>query len=404
MKDTSKVPTNPTPWQAEVARALSGGVADFTFGELLAMLLTAFATVERSVFLEGRPDDKANGFYRRRLQAGTIPLDIAVPRTRSGHFRPLFLPDRWQRSVPEEHQHLLLALLASARSIGAAKDALRQMGLACSEKQLEAIANQLLEEFELRQTRPLDTDLIALFVDAKHVEIRDGDRLRPATIYVAVGLGRDGRKRILACQVFLQRENIEDWKRVLRGLIERGLRRVLIVIHDDFTGLLPLTRGLFPGADVQLCFVHMQRNVAHHLDKQDAAAFQQRLRTIRNAWDSELAAREFEQLCTDFQDKAPAFINTLRRKMTHYLAFLNYPEPIRKTLSTTNVVEAVNGQIERLRLNNGGYFHSEQILSIKLQIVLGNLECGRWRRPASNAASTLHQLNAMFERRFENES
>src|SRR5262249_4258382 len=42
------------------------------------------------------------------------------------------------------------------------------------------------------------------------------------------------------------RENLEDWKRILRGLIERGLRRVMIVIHDDFSGLLPVTRSLFP--------------------------------------------------------------------------------------------------------------------------------------------------------------
>src|SRR5262249_6237724 len=61
------------------------------------------------------------------------------------------------------------------------------------------------------------------------------------------------------------RENLEDWKLILRGLMERGLRRVMIVIHDDFTGLLPITRSLFPTADVQLCVVHMQRNAKTHL-------------------------------------------------------------------------------------------------------------------------------------------
>jgi hypothetical protein len=29
---------------------------------------------------------------------------------------------------------------------------------------------------------------------------------------------------------------LEDWKAVLRKLLERGLRRVFIVIHDDFPG------------------------------------------------------------------------------------------------------------------------------------------------------------------------
>ena len=43
----------------------------------------------------------------------------------------------------------------------------------------------------------------------------------------------------------------------------------------------------------------------------------------------------------------------------HYLAFLDYPDAIRRSLSTTNTVEAVNGQLERLRRNSGGYFQSD---------------------------------------------
>lgn len=404
MKDKDRIPTDPAAWQAEIEQAVAGDLANLTLRELLGMLLTRVATAERSLFLEQRSDDKANGFYGRRLQLGSTALDLAVPRTRSGDFRPSILPDHWQRAVPEERQRLLLGLLASARSVNAAKESLRQMGLSHSEPQLQAIADELCEDFELRRTGPVETDLLALFLDAKAVEIRDADRLRAGTIYVAVGLGRDGRKRVVACEIATRRENTDDWKRLLRGLIERGLRRVLIVVQDDFSGLLPITRGLFPDADIQLCFVHMQRNVGHHLDKQDAAAFQQRLRTIRNAYDSELGGREFEQLCAEYADKAPAFIAALRRKKDHYLAFLDYPEAIRKTLSTTNAVEAVNGGLERVRINNGGYFHSQRMLSIKLQLAIANLEQRRWKRPAANTAAALHQLNAMFERRFETES
>ena len=33
-----------------------------------------------------------------------------------------------------------------------------------------------------------------------------------------------------------------------------------------------------------------------------------------------------------------------------------------------NAVEAVNGQLESMRRNNGGYFHSEAVLLLKLGI------------------------------------
>jgi putative transposase len=195
---------------------------------------------------------------------------------------------------------------------------------------------------------------LALLFDGKYVEIRDGDRLKPACIYRVVGLGRDGKKRVLTCLAKSGRENLEDWKLVLRSLLERGLRRVLILIQDDFSGLLPITKSLFPTADVQLCVVHMQRNAKNHLSKNDSAQFQQPWRALRDTWDEQVGLTQFEELCQRFDHDYPAFMGELRKKRDHYLAFLKYPDAIRRSLSTTNVVEAVNGQLEIMRRNSGG--------------------------------------------------
>lgn len=206
---------------------------------------------------------------------------------------------------------------------------------------------------------------------------------------------------MLTCLTRFGRESLEDWKLVLRSLVERGLRRVLLVVHDDFSGLLPISRSLFPGAEVQLCVVHMQRNAKSHLSKADAGEFQQRWRTVKAAWNVEVGAHQFEELCERFANSNPAFIGELRKKRDHYLAFLNYPEPIRRSLSTTNVVEAINGQLEIVRRNSGGYFQSEDVLKLKLGMAISSLETGRWTRSAAAVEASLHQMNAIFERRFE---
>lgn len=73
------------------------------------------------------------------------------------------------------------------------------MGLSSSQQQLESVATSLIEELDLRNSRPLDPVLLALFLDGKYVEFRDGDRLRPACIYVVVGLRRDGKKQVFTC-------------------------------------------------------------------------------------------------------------------------------------------------------------------------------------------------------------
>src|SRR5499427_2628616 len=242
--------------KTDVDRLLQTGLADFSLRELLGLLISSAGAAERNVYLQDAPNDKPNGFYDRSLQVGSIPIDVRVPRTRNGEFRPASLPAPYRRGYSDEVQSLLIGLIGSSRSLNAAKDALQKMGLSRSEQDLERVAAGLIEELELRNSRPVDPDLIALFMDGKYVELRDGDKLRSACIYLVIGLGRDGKKRVLSCITRPGRENLEDWKLILRGLIERGLRRVMVIIQDDFSGLLPVNEGLFPNAEVQLCVVH----------------------------------------------------------------------------------------------------------------------------------------------------
>jgi putative transposase len=387
--------------KSDIERLLQTGLADFSLRELLGLLISSTGAVERNLYLEKTHTDKPNGFYDRSLQVGTVPVEVRVPRTRNGQFRPASLPAPYRRGYSEEVQSLLMGLLASSRSVNAAKDALQKMGLSQSEQDLDRVATGLIEEIELNNTRPVDPDLLALFVDGKYVELRDGDKLRSACIYLAVGLCRDGKKRVLSCVPKPGRENLEDWKAIYRGLFERGLRRVMIVIHDDFTGLLPISQSLFPQADVQLCAVHMQRNAKNHLSKTDAIEFQQRWRAIKSSWDVEVGNRQFEELCDRFAKSYPTWIAELRKKRQHYLAFLKYPEYMRKSFSSTNIVEAVNGQFEIMRRNSGGYFHSEDTLKLKLALAISTLHDGRWRTVARTIAAALSQLNAMFQSRFE---
>ena len=390
--------------KTDVDRLLQTGLADFSLRELLGLLISSAGAAERNVYLQDTPNDRPNGFYDRSLQIGSIPIDVRVPRTRNGEFRPASLPGPYRRGYSDEVQSLLIGLLGSSRSLNAAKDALQKMGLSRSEQDLERVAAGLIEELELRNSRPVDPDLIALFMDGKYVELRDGDKLRSACIYLVIGLGRDGKKHVLSCITRPGRENLEDWKLILRGLIERGLRRVMIVIQDDFSGLLPVNEGLFPHADIQLCVVHMQRNAKTHLSKIDTVEFQQRWRAIKSSWDVEVGNRQFEELCDRFAKSYPTWIGELRKKRNRYLAFLKYPEYMRKSFSTTNLVESVNGQLEIMRRNSGGYFHSEETLKFKLGLAISSLENGRWRIAAHSVAHVLPQLNAMFQSRLEGAS
>src|SRR6266516_5592553 len=70
--------------KSDVDRLLQTGLADFSLRELLGLLISSTGAAERNVYLEKTSNDTPNGFYDRSLQVGTIPVEVRVPRTRSG--------------------------------------------------------------------------------------------------------------------------------------------------------------------------------------------------------------------------------------------------------------------------------------------------------------------------------
>jgi hypothetical protein len=112
----------------EIEQVLQTGLGDVSLRELLGLMLSGLGLADRKAYLRRSSADKANGFYERSLLVGSLPVEMRVPRTRSGEFRPSSLPGHCERGYPEESQALLLGLLGSSRSLSAAKDALRRMG------------------------------------------------------------------------------------------------------------------------------------------------------------------------------------------------------------------------------------------------------------------------------------
>jgi hypothetical protein len=145
--------------KSDIERVLQMSLGDFSLRELLGMLISSAGAAERNVYLEDTPTDKSNGFYDRSLQVGSVPVDVPVPRTRNGDFRPSSLPTPYRRGYSDEVQSLLLGLLASSRSINAAKDALQKMGLSRPEHDMERVAIGLIEELDLRNSRPIHPDI-----------------------------------------------------------------------------------------------------------------------------------------------------------------------------------------------------------------------------------------------------
>jgi len=368
---------------------------------IAALLLNELMKKEREIYLRESIDNKANGYYERQLACFLGNLGISVPRDRKSEFRPAILPSEWQKA-DESFQEFIVNLVLQSYSPNKIKALLQSMNLPYSVEQIEEIKEDLYNKAKELRTRELPSDMFALFIDAYHTQIKDEEtnRIKKAVIYNIVGIDMEGRKSLVSYYIYFGSESKEDWLQILNDLIKRGLKRVMVIVSDDFPGLSHAIKNLFPQTDHQLCFLHMQRNIKKNMSKQDAKHFYEELTLIKKVNDYEKALMKFEELCKVYEKKYPAYIRGLLNKKENYFNYKKYPEAVRKYIYTTNVVENINSRIELIRANTGGYFQSIKTAEVAIYVTVSRIEKNKWKEPLPLVKSALYELKQMFVKNF----
>jgi len=368
---------------------------------IAALLLNELMKKEREIYLRESIDNKANGYYERQLACFLGNLGISVPRDRKSEFRPAILPSEWQKG-DESFQEFILNLVLQSYSPNKIKALLQSMNLPYSAEQIEEIKEDLYNKAKEIRTRELPSDMFALFIDAYHTQIKDEEvnRIKKSVVYNIVGIDMEGRKSLVSYYIYFGSESKEDWLQILNDLIKRGLKRVMVIVSDDFPGLTQAIGNLFPHTDHQLCFLHMQRNIKKNMSKQDAKQFYEELSLIKKINDYEKAIVKFEDLCKSYEKKYPSYIKGLLNKKDNYFNYKKYPEQVRKYIYTTNVVENINSRIELIRANTGGYFQSIKTAEVAIYVTVSRIEKNKWKEPLPLVKSALYELKQIFVKKF----
>jgi putative transposase len=369
----------------------------------LSHVLDTALKTERQLHLDNHPQDRGNGYApKRTLKVGTTSVEMERPRTRLG-FYPAVLP-KHQRHLPEAYQQLLRNILLGARSFNAARRTLQALGLGYSADQVEHLLEELHQEAKNFFSRPLAPDWLCLFIDAKVIELKDDhQQVKQAVHFLVAGIGLDGKKEILTASAFWGNEVLEAWRKVLIDLKNRGLVRLLLLVTDDFSGLAPLVNGLFPNSDHQLCTVHLLRNAQRHLSLEDYTLFKETWRQIQAASSFEAAQTKFHALLDQLRPANKAWVEHLAKRVPNYLTFIKYPTALHPQLRSTNLPEGLNNQIENLRRNAGGHFHSQREALIKMKLLANDLYDDKWSRANPIFLAHLGSLNQIFRQHFEAE-
>lgn len=367
---------------------------------LMEGILNYLMQKEREFYLQRNPEVYANGTYKRTLTAHFGQLHLRIPRVRiSNTFRPALLPQRWKR-FNKDYEEFLLACLVNGYSKAKIEKLCQNLGISYSEDALQILEEFIEEKLDYFKMRPLPEEMFAVFIDAYHSQLKDEGKMNAISIFVGTGIDLEGYKHILGYWVMKGKENIGFWTEVLQDLISRGLSKVAIFVTDHFNGLEKLIPKLFPLSDHQFCFVHFYRNLKNQLLLKSMKEVYQLWKAVRQATDIEEGQKYFGKLLELVKKINPKYVSYLERYSKNYLAFLNYPEEIRKHIYTTNVIESINAGLEYMRMEHGGYFGSWRVLELNLFVQFANLH-DRWLdKPIPNLAGLSYRLKQIFALKF----
>jgi transposase-like protein len=243
-------------------KAISDGDADF-LREGIRVLAQAVMEAEVSELTgvprgERNPEARLthrNGYRERRWDTRVGTIDLAVPRVRDGSYLPSLLDPR------RRTERALLAVVQEAYVLGVSTrrvdDLVRALGIeGISKSEVSRICTALDAEVTAFRCRPLgETAFPYLWLDATYLKVREGGRVVSMAALVAVGVAVTGERRVLGLELSPGNDEGSAWPAFVRGLVERGLHGVRLVVSDDHPGLVKAAREQLLGSGWQRCRV-----------------------------------------------------------------------------------------------------------------------------------------------------
>ncbi len=346
-----------------VAEVLAGEQGDFV-REAVAIVARELMEAEVSAEIGAARGEVSlertthrNGYRPRGWETRVGAIELAIPRKRAGSaYFPSFLEPRTR----SEQAIVAVVLEAYVNGVSTRKvDRLvEQLGIqGMSKDRVSALCRRLDEQVEVFRGRPLEGDHPYLWLDAKHVKVRDRGHVRSKALVIAYAVHETGRREVIGLDLG-EVESEAFWTELLRDLRRRGLQGVRLCVSDQHEGLrIAIARVL--ACPWQRCTVHFVRNMLQHCRPSQRGLVSAALREVFNAEDREQARQRLGEVIARLNGPAPKVAELLEQAEEDLLAFYAFPQSHWSKLRSTNPLERVNREIGR-RTDVVGIFPNDQ--------------------------------------------
>ena len=285
-----------------------------------------------------------NGYRPRTWEIRVGEIELLVPRKREGQsYFPSFLEPR----RPCEQALVAVVMEAYVNGVSTRKvDRLvTELGISTSKDRVSALCRSLDERVTAFRERPLEGTHPYLWLDAKHLKVRDRGSVRSKALVVAYAVHDSGRREVIGIEVG-ETETEAFWTEFLRSLVGRGLDGVRLAISDEHQGLKHAIERIL-GCPWQRCTVHFVRNMHGHCRRSERGLVSAALREIFDAGDESQARERMTSVLERFRGTVPKVAELLEAAEENLLAFHRFPQAHWRKLRSTNPLERVNKEIGR---------------------------------------------------------
>lgn len=342
-------------------------------------------------------NNSRNGHTTKKVRGDQGDVEIQVPRDREGSFNPIIVPKR--KNIIDGVENVIVSLYAKGMSVMDIEDMLRDVyGFQVSEATISRITDRVAEDVVAWQNRPLDSVYLIVWMDGIVFKVRENSKVVNKTIYLAVGLNREGYKEVLGMWLG-KNESASFWMGILTDLKARGVEDMLITATDNLNGFTNTIRSVFPESSTQICVVHQIRNACRYVVWKDKKAFTADMKPIYDAPNKQAALAALESFAVKWESKYPYAIRSWRENWDELTVFYEFPLEIRRIIYTTNIIENMNGKIRKYTKNKLS-FPTDQAVLKSVYLALREIS-KKWTMPIHNWGIILNQFLTLFEKRVQ---
>jgi putative transposase len=312
--------------------------------ELMEAEISAHVGAEYGQVSDARVSQR-NGYRPRGWETRVGEIELLVPKARSGPaYFPSFLEPR--RRCEQAIVAVVMEAYVNGVSTRKVDRLVEQLGIQGMDKdRVSRLCKQLDEHVDEFRSRRLDGAYPYLWLDAKHVKVRDNARVVSKALVVAYAVSDGGVREVIGLDIG-EVESEAFWTEFLRSLRARGLDGVRLVVSDHHEGLKnAIARTL--SAPWQRCTVHFVRNMHGHCRPSQRGLVSAALREVFNAHDRDEARRRVGEVIERLTPIAPKVAQLLEDAEEDLIAFYAFPAAHWTKLRSTNPLERVNREIGR---------------------------------------------------------